>query len=163
MKGKPEGIDITCTAEDSVTVVPPPPEPFVCSDAKPIDSMTVKWNGPVPIRVTAWNGSLLSGTPTYFGTAADPIQPGEEVTFTRTGTFPNDIYWQLYNVNGTVYHAATGDKGQSTFHLSCSDEDMNGPEDCGKAAGDGKAKAGYINQWIFEGMAGNGLVLDCTP
>jgi hypothetical protein len=89
--------------------------------------------------------------------------PGEEVTFTRTGTYPNDVYWQLYNVDGSVYHAAAGDKGQSTFHLSCSDEDMNGPEDCGKAAGDGKAKAGYINQWVFTGMAGNGLVLDCTP
>lgn len=60
-------------------------------------------------------------------------------------------------------HAAAGDKGQSTFHLSCSDEDINGPEDCGKVAGDGKALAGYINQWIFEGMAGSGLVLDCTP
>ncbi len=163
--GKPVGFDTTCTAKDSVTVTvePPPLPPFVCNDAKPIDSMTVVWNGPVPILVTAWNGSVGSGSPTYFGTAADPVQPGEEVTFTRTGTYPNDIYWQLFNVDGSVYHAAAGDKGQSTFHLSCSDEDMNGPEDCGKAAGDGKAKAGYINQWILEGMAGNGLVLDCTP
>jgi hypothetical protein len=40
---------------------------------------------------------------------------------------------------------------------------MNGPEDCGKVAGDGKALSTYKNWWIFDGMAGNGMVLDCTP
>ena len=33
-----------------------------------------------------------------------------------------------------------------------------------KLQGDGKADdASLINDWIFEGMAGNGLTLDCTP
>jgi hypothetical protein len=40
---------------------------------------------------------------------------------------------------------------------------MNGPEDCGKAEGDGKGQSGFINQWVFEGLAGNGKQLDCTP
>ena len=41
---------------------------------------------------------------------------------------------------------------------------MNGPEDCGKTQGDAKGLTGLsINQWKFEGMAGNGQILDCTP
>lgn len=52
--------------------------------------------------------------------------------------------------------------GNSTFNLSCSDLDMNGPEDCGKIAGDGKARTGYMNDWIFEGMAGATQGFDCT-
>ncbi len=41
---------------------------------------------------------------------------------------------------------------------------MNGPEDCGKLAGNGKTTlTSYINTWLFEGMAGNGQVLNCTP
>ena len=38
---------------------------------------------------------------------------------------------------------------------------MNGPEDCGKAAGDGKGKVGFINTWIFKGMSGNGKAISC--
>ena len=54
--------------------------------------------------------------------------------------------------------------GTSTFHLSCSDAEMNGPEDCGKAAGDGKTTGtSYINTFIFDGMAGSGQRLECTP
>jgi serine-aspartate repeat-containing protein C/D/E len=145
----PLAVDKKCFVE------PPPPGSFVCSDAKPIDSMTVIWNGPQePVYVKAWNGSVGTGTPQTFG----PIYAGDEVTFTRTGTFPNDTYWQIYSNSGF-----TTEIGRSTFHLSCSDVDMNGPEDCGKVAGDGKAVAGYQNWWIFEGMAGSGQVLDCMP
>ena len=136
-------------------VEPLSPGPFVCDDAKPIDSMTVIWNGPqAPVYVKAWNGSVGTGTAKTFG----PIDNGGEVTFTRSGTFPNDIYFEIFSNS-----AMTTKVGDSTFHLSCSDDDMDGREDCGKVAGDGKAKGGYQNWWIFEGMAGRGQVLDCTP
>jgi serine-aspartate repeat-containing protein C/D/E len=133
---------------------------FVCSNAKPLDTLAVVWEGDddprynQPIYVKAWNGSVGSGTPKTFG----PISIGAEVEFTRSGSFPNDIYWEICtdsDCNNKI--------GESTFHLSCSDEDMNGPEDCGNPEGDGKGKTGYLNLWKFEGMAGNGLVLDCTP
>lgn len=131
------------------------PAPFDCSSAKPINSITVIWYGlQEPVYVKAWNGSVDTGTPQTFG----PISLGDEVTFTRSGEFPNDIDWEIYSDDGFANKI-----GESTFHLSCSDEDMNGPEDCGKLAGDGKAVPGYQNWWTFEGMAGNGLVLDCTP
>jgi hypothetical protein len=156
--GEPVGYNTVCTATDSVTVTvePPPPPPFVCSNAKPIDQMTVIWNGSQTIWVKAYNGAISTQPFKTFG----PIAQGGEVTFSRVGTgvYPNDIYFEIFS-----NAAMTTKLGKSTFHLSCSDADMNGPEDCGKAAGDGKAKAGYINQWIFTGMAGKGLVLDCTP
>ena len=66
-------------------------------------------------------------------------------------------YWEIFSNAGT-----TTKIGQSTFHLSCSDIDMNGPEDCGKVQGDGKDKTGFLNNWILEGLSGNGKTLDCT-
>lgn len=82
---------------------------------------------------------------------------GDEVTVAGYAGSPNDVIWELFN-GGTSTKI-----GQSDFHLSCSDVDMNGPEDCGKREGDAKAYSGFVNDWIFEGMAGNGLALDCTP
>ena len=64
--------------------------------------------------------------------------------------------------------------GDSVFHMSCSDSDMNGPEDCALPQGDGKdggkkkkskkkkgSKGGdsssdRFNQWLFEGMVDAG-------
>jgi hypothetical protein len=70
---------------------------------------------------------------------------------------PNDVYWEIFD-------AGTGTKiGTSTFHVSCSDPNMNDVADCGKLQGDGKDKTGFLNHWIFEGMSGNGQVLSCTP
>jgi len=39
---------------------------------------------------------------------------------------------------------------------------MNGPEDCGSAQGNGKDNKSGLNLWVFEGMAGSGLTLDCS-
>ena len=61
--------------------------------------------------------------------------------------------------------------GQSTFHLSCSDADMNSADDCRKAEGDGKSITASsalcggkpcLNDWIFDGMSGAGVTLACT-
>ena len=39
---------------------------------------------------------------------------------------------------------------------------MNGSEDCGNAAGDGKdSTSGYINDWLFDGMTGENGSFDC--
>jgi hypothetical protein len=134
---------------------PPPPTPFDCSDLKPVDTLKVQWNGSTsPIYVRAWNGAIGGSgvAQSNFG----PINTGDIVTFTRSGTFPNDVYFEIF-----TDAARTVKLGNSTFHLSCSDADMNGPEDCGKAAGDGKARSGFINDWIFKGLAGSGRVLSC--
>ncbi len=139
--------------EKTCEVPSPPAGPFVCSSAKPIDSITMIWNGSQTINIKAWKGTIGS---TLLATI-NGITPGKEVTVSGYAGSPNDVIWEIFN-------ATTGSKiGNSTFHLSCSDVDMNGPEDCGATEGDGKGLTGYINSWIFEGMAGNGQVLDCTP
>lgn len=139
----------TCEVPLAVT------SPFTCSDAKPISEMTVKWSGTATVWIKAWNGSVGTGTPQMF----NAVMAGQEVTFTRSGTFPNDVYFEIFSDAGMANKLGT-----STFHLSCSDVDMNGPEDCGKAAGDGKLTgSSYINTFIFDGMAGNGQRLECTP
>jgi hypothetical protein len=91
--------------------------------------------------------------------------PGDEVTFTTDGS-TNDT---IVNISGAV-------SGQSTFHVSCSDEDMDGDtstnknqqqvspigRDCGKFQGHGKGSTG-INDWLLEGFVDkSNAVLDCT-
>ena len=95
------------------------------------------------------------------------VNPGQRVTF--TGPFAvNDLF---LNVSGAV-------TGQSTFHVSCSDADMDGrtstnlsqqqlpgkAQDCGKFQGDGKAKSGiWINTWLLDGLVdAEGKVLNCS-
>jgi hypothetical protein len=140
-----------------VTLVPPPPPPFVCSDARPLDELNMIWAGTgslaIPIRVKAHKGSVTAAVVAD----VDGIAVGQEVRIAGFAGSPNDIIWEIFAAGTNVK------LGESTFNLSCSDVDMNGPEDCGKLEGDGKGQAGYINQWVFEGMAGNGLRLDCTP
>src|SRR5206468_7765844 len=54
--------------------------------------------------------------------------------------------------------------GNSAFHLSCSDDNMDGPEDCGKLEGDLKATSGQtnlINDWILAAMTGPNSSFDC--
>lgn len=95
------------------------------------------------------------------------VNPGQRVTF--TGPFSsNDLF---LNISGAA-------NGQSTFHVSCSDKDMDGltatnlsqqqlpgkTQDCGKFEGDGKAKSGFINTWLLDGLTdADGKVLNCSP
>ena len=139
---------------EKTCVAPAPPSgAFVCSNAKPINSLTMIWNGTQNVRIKAYKGAVGS----TLLADIDNIVPGQEVTVNGFAGAPNDVVWEIFN-------AGTSTKiGASDFHISCSDVDMNGPEDCGKAAGDAKGLTGFINQWIFDGMAGNGQILDCTP
>ena len=80
------------------------------------------------------------------------MTPATLVTFVGfAAESPNDVQW-------VVYEAGTSNLvGVSQFHRSCSDEDMNDPSDCGKAAGDGKGNdGGLLNDWLFAGLAGVG-------
>jgi serine-aspartate repeat-containing protein C/D/E len=130
--------------------VPEPPSgDFVCT--KPIDSLIMIWDGDQDIRIKAWKGAVGS----MLLRDISLISNGQEVTVSGYAGSPNDVIWE-------IFEAGTDNKiGESTFHLSCSDGDMNGPEDCGKYQGDGKEKAGYINQWILAGMVDSQSSFNC--
>jgi hypothetical protein len=133
--------------------VPPPPEPgsFDCKEAKPIDSLTMIWNGGNEVLVSATAKDTV---------LADKVSVMQDEAITISGYAAakagNDVIWEIFDTSGKKI-------GESTFHRSCSDKDMNGPEDCGKLAGDGKKNnSDFMNDWLFEGMAGEGQSLDCT-
>ncbi len=129
----------------------PGQQPFECD--KPINELTMIWNGTQTVNVEAWKGTVGS---TSLGTVTG-VAPGDEVVFTGFAGSPNDVYWEIFDAstNNTL--------GKSVFHVSCSDPDMNGIEDCGKAEGDGKGKSGVLNDWLLEGMVGSKGALSCSP
>ena len=143
----------TCSATDSVKVIVMS-LPFECT--KPIDELTMIWNGTQPIRIKAWKGKV--GRSVLMADSNNDIAVGDEVTVNGYAGSPNDVIWE-------IFAADTGEKiGESTFHLSCSDKDMNGPEDCCKPQGDGKKnKSNYINDWLLEGMVDKTSSFDCIP
>lgn len=127
---------------------------FTCK--KPITELTMIWDGAGarPIDVEAFKGnenSQLLGRVTS-------VNIGDQVTIQGYDGSPKDVTWVILDSgSGTIL-------GTSVFHMSCSDDDMNGPEDCGKPQGDGKRNdPGSINDWVFEGMVAKGARLDCTP
>ena len=150
----------TCSATSgpvTVTLSSPTPTPMpqaACSELKPINELRMQWNGTQTICIVAHKG----GTSTAVISTQCGITPGTVVTVTGMAGAPNDVVWEIFADNG----GTPGTKiGASDFHISCSDVDMNGPEDCGKAEGDAKGLSGFINTWIFKGMAGNGKQISC--
>jgi hypothetical protein len=125
---------------------------FTCS--KPIDELTMIWNGSQPtVWVTAWKGTVGS---TALATLV-PVSLGEALTVSGFAGSPNDVYWEIFaDAAGTIK------LGESTFHLSCSDPDMNSADDCGKPEGDGKDKIGFMNDWLLEGLVDSDETLVCT-
>ena len=88
----------------------------------------------------------------------DNIQIGDEVSVSGYTGSPNDVCWEVFQA-GTVNLI-----GLSNFHVSCSDQEMNGPKDCGNREGNGKNNdPGLINDWLLEGIVDEGGELDCTP
>ena len=119
---------------------------------KPIDQLTMIWTGSENVSVEAWKGSVGS---TSLG--VQTVTPSGEISFSGFAGSPNDVFWEVKNGMGTLL-------GESKFHLSCSDGDMNGPEDCGKAQGNGKDNDGsLINLWQLEGIVDAQGTLNCTP
>lgn len=125
-----------------------------------------KCDGKLEELTMVWTG----GTVTVSGVPNDApsgvVNNGDEVTF--SGPFSNNDV--VVTLTGAV-------SGTSTFHVSCSDGDMDGDtdtnddqsqvagysRDCRKSQGNGKGGSG-INDWELEGWVdGSGDVLDCTP
>ena len=152
------GIDLS---QDCGIVAPPPPlcdldiELLCRVEPRPttvvgekcqgkLKQFSLVWEGPGPINIDSVNMGTTD--------AAGPVNVGDSVTF--FGPYSsNDV---IVNVSGAV-------NGQSTFHVSCSDDDFNSDDDCGKLNGDGKNNdSGYLNLWRLQGFVdGNGDVLDC--
>jgi serine-aspartate repeat-containing protein C/D/E len=141
-------IDKTCVVQQPVSTQ------WSCSDAKPINQLWMIWNGTQPAKIKAWKGDVGS---TLLETI-DNIQPGDKVTVSGYAGSPNDVYWE-------VFAAGTDTKlGESAFHLSCSDSNMNGPEDCGLPQGNNKGdEDDLLNLWLLEGMAGSDQSFLCNP
>ena len=139
----------------------PPTAPFMCSDAKPIDSLTMIWNGNKIIsNITVYRDEYDNDDPekNRMYIIEGPIRNGDAVTAAGyvAADARNDVDWLITFEDGTT--------GISRFHRSCSDEDMNGDEDCGKPQGDGKKNEDkYMNDWLLEGLVDSaGGILDCT-
>lgn len=146
--------DMCTQAEDAVTVsvVVPPQGSFTCSCGQSLTELTLKWNGSQTVDVKVWNG--LPGS-TLLTTLQD-IVPGTKRT--ASGFTHDDSTWEIFNEWGTVK------LGESKFHLTCADMEMNGVEDCGKNEGDGKYNSSsLINTWILDGMVDDNETLSCSP
>ena len=116
---------------------------FICSVSMPFSTLFLVCNGSSVINVI-----------TELDQEINNINPGDFVSITTL------------NAGHDFSIKISGDDfiGSSEFHISCSDDDMNGPEDCGKLQGDGKGNdSSRINEWLLEGMEGdNGSGFHCT-
>jgi hypothetical protein len=148
-----------CSADPDqvdVTVTLPPPGAFDCNGARPIDELSMEWAGTEMVCVVAHDGDpskpVLKTQPN--------VTPGSVVTVSGMGGSPNDQVWEIYGAGGCGGTLL----GTSEFHISCSDGDMNGVEDCGKNQGDGKSNdPGLINDWLLDAITGTNGGLDCSP
>jgi hypothetical protein len=135
-----------------VAVTLPPPGPYECE--KPYDRIGMIWKGTGNIKVKKWRGEVGSSGDAVTGT----VMPGDEVLHRHLTSAPNDVVWEIFD-------AATMVKlGESKFHVSCSDPDLNGIEDCGKPQGDGESNdPTLISTWELERVVDAGGKLNCTP
>lgn len=158
----------------------PPPSNFECDS--PIESLTMIWDGNHPIRIKAWKGepgnTLLLDK--------DNVHFGDEVTVSGFAGSPNDVYWEIFRADSSskigesVFGEYCGSASGISYHnvkicadsilfffyttedMSCSDDSMYGPEDCGKLLGNnGKEESGLINQWRLEGLVDASSTLEC--
>jgi len=136
-----------CEASDSVTVKrnPPPPPPVSCSDIKDITAVSVVWTGDETVNVVMESGEMFEN-----------VMTGNKITFQEADT-GNDVEMSIFEAGTSML------LGESKFHVSCSDEDMNGSEDCGKPQGDGKNDDDRLNNgWLLDGMTGENGSFDCN-
>jgi serine-aspartate repeat-containing protein C/D/E len=122
-----------CLATDQVTVEveEPPQPPMTCRDIKKITALSMVWDGPSGVNIVTEGGQQFNN-----------VQQGNQITFNTVG-LGNDVDLSL------------SPGGDSRFHVSCSDQEMNGSEDCGSNQGDGKGNdSNLTNTWLFDGMTG---------
>ena len=109
------------------------------------------WDGPENnVSIIAYKGNTSAMVLANIG----GIMIGDTVTVSGYAGSPNDVTWEIFN-------DLSAKIGDSVFHMSCSDADMNGPEDCGKLEGDGTSGSG-LKQWLLEGMVDATGSLSCS-
>jgi hypothetical protein len=149
-----------CALQVDKKCLPPPPPGLPGKCKGKIKEFTMKWTGPDTIVLSNFDGIAVKSP------GDNTVGPDEEVTFIRT-LDQNDVF---VDVSGL---------GQSSWHLSCSDDDMDADtntnqeqdqvsippgQDCFKFQGNNKDKAGFVNLWTLEGLVdAEDKVLDCTP
>jgi hypothetical protein len=150
-----------CLTVDKTCSVAQPP--YVCT--KPITSLTMTWDG-TGVSPSTGDCIRIAGTAGSTPFDIDNICVGDPVTVSGyDGSQGNDVFWNICGAgsSGTCASGNPAFIGQSSFHLSCSDQDMNSADDCGKLEGNNKGNtsclpgnnnASCINRWIFEGMTG---------
>ena len=134
-------IDLQCRVEPQPTTMPTGDK---CQGK--LQQFNLTWYGSGPVTIDSVNMGTTS--------ASGAIEVGETVTFSGP-----------YSSNDVVIELSGADAGHSMFHVSCSDDDFNSPDDCGKRAGDGKNNySSKINAWELNGFVdANGAVLSCSP
>ncbi|MDH3587824.1 MAG: hypothetical protein OEQ74_00325 [Gammaproteobacteria bacterium] len=154
-EAQPDDFEITVVfAEGCEITFEPGSNPFGDCDGK-IRELTMIWDGMIePVNIRAYAGD--PGSDLVY--SSGDLYLGNEVTvgdFTAAGA-PNDVYWEVLDSAGNLL-------GESKFHRSCSDDEMDGPEDCGMPQGNGKNNdAGLINDWLLEGMRDDDSAFDCS-
>lgn len=146
--------DLCDAGTDSVTVdvKVPPQGSFSCSCGQSLSQLTLIWDGVDTIKVKAWNGAPGS---TLLATK-NSVTPGTKVTV--GGYTASDSTWEIFDAAGVTK------LGESKFHLTCGDRQMNGVEDCGAREGNGRYDdPTLINDWLFEGMKDDDETLVCSP
>jgi uncharacterized repeat protein (TIGR01451 family) len=136
----------TCEASDTVLVTRIVPLiQMSCDELKDVVAVSLIWDGEQPVDVFMESGETFLN-----------VQPSNKITFQEAGT-GNDVEM-------TIYLAGTSQViGTSVFHVSCSDDELDGPEDCGTNQGNGKGNdAGKINDWLLDGMIGERGSLACA-
>jgi hypothetical protein len=147
-----------CALQVDKKCLPPPPPGLPGKCKGKIKEFTMKWTGPDTIVLSNFDGIAVKSP------GDNTVGPDEEVTFIRT-LDQNDVF---VDVSGL---------GQSSWHLSCSDDDMDADtntnqeqdqvsippgQDCFKFQGNNKDKAGFVNLWTLEGLVdAEDKVLDC--
>ena len=129
-------------ADATVAVLPPPQPPVSCSDIKGggITEVSLIWNGTETVDLVTSEGQSFMG-----------VAPGNRI---RALADNNDLDFMI--VGGSL-------NGSSNFHVSCSDAEMNGSEDCGNDVGDGKNNdSNLVNTWLFDGMTGGDGMFACA-
>ena len=136
---------IACSLQDSVPVirVAPPAPQLTCSDIKPVTQLSMVWNGENDVDILTEAGQLFSD-----------VQTGNLITFNAAG-LGNDVELTITNSAGEVSNAK--------FHVSCSDSNMNGPEDCPIPQGNGKDNdSNFSNDFLLEALIGDSGSFTCN-
>ena len=133
-----------CSSSDSVLVERiERPVLVSCDDIKDITAVSVIWYDEKTVDIVMESGEK------FFG-----VSFGNRITFQEANT-GNDVEMHIYE-NGIEI-------GRSKFHVSCSDDNMDGTDDCGKPQGNGKDDdSGWINAWLLDGMIGEKGSFECN-